>query len=136
MTDKNILNDIENAKKKQKFPILGFVVSLISILYGEFVVRVDGYFLAHTEPYLRGLPEDLIGIVLLVAGVIKLMGVLSNNHKWKRTGIVSLSIIWSGLSVIAATYSFGTGFPHPSWLFMAFVTTICVIESFQGRYAD
>lgn len=130
------MRDLEKAKKKRSFPILGFVISLLSITYGEFVARVDGYFLAHTEPYLRGLPEDIIGWLLIVAGVIKLLAILAKNTKLKRFGIVSLSVIWSGLFAVSFLYSFGTGWPHPSWQFMLFVTAICIIESIQGRYAD
>lgn len=134
MTDKELIEDLEEAKKKEPFPILGLFIALLSILYGEFTIRVDGYFIAHVEPYLKGLPEDIIGGILLVLGVIKLVGILSRSYKWKRIGIIGLSAAWSGLFVIAVTFSFGTGYPHPSWMFFLLAVGICLIESSKGDF--
>lgn len=134
MTDKELIEDLEEAKKKEPFPILGLFIAVLSILYGEFTIRVDGYFISHVEPYLKGLPEDAIGGILLVLGVIKLIGIFARSYKWKRRGIIGLSAAWSGLFAIATTFSFGTGYPHPSWMFFLLTVGICLIESSKGDF--
>ena len=134
MTDRKLMQDIREAKRKRPFPVLGLLVAVLSITHGEFIFRVDGYFLAHAEPYLSMLPEDIIGIVLIVLGVLKIMGIVFKSHWLKRVGIVGISGTWAGLSLVSVTYSFGTGFPHPSWQFMFFVTAICLLESRRGDY--
>ena len=134
MTDKKLIRDIEQAKKRRSFPALGIMVALISMTYGEFIIRVDGYLLAHSEPYLSGLPEDLIGALLLGFGLVKFIAIFAQSNRWKRVGIIGLSALWSGLFAVAVTFSFGSGFPHPSWQFALFVAAICLLESRRGDY--
>lgn len=134
MTDRKLMQDIREAKRKRPIPVLGLFVAILSITHGEFIYRVDGYFLAHTEPYLSMLPEDVIGILLIALGVLKIIGIVFKSYWLKRVGIVGISATWAGLSLVSFTYSFGTGFPHPSWQFMFFVTAICLLESRRGDY--
>ena len=134
MSDKKLMREINRERHRQPLAFWGLWIAIVSLLYGEFIVRVDGYLLRHKEPYFADLPEDLIGGLLLVAGVLKLIGVLANQNTLKKVGIVTLSALWSGLFVLAFTYSFGTGYPHPSYIFMGFVVIACFRISLKGDF--
>lgn len=134
MTDKEILNDIAKLNRKPWFAFWGFLFAIGSVLYGEFIVRVDGYLLANTEPYFKMIPEDLIGWLMITAAVVKLAGVIINNGTLKRVGIISLSAMWSGIFVLATTYSFGTGYPHPSYIFMGIMMLGCFRIARKGDF--
>jgi uncharacterized membrane protein AbrB (regulator of aidB expression) len=115
----------DERKKKPPFAFWGLVVALLSILYGEFIIRVDGYLLTHSEPYMQNLPEEFIGWFLVIAGITKIIGVFTEYKVLKRFGIIMLGGMWSGLALVSFTYSFGTGFPHPSWMFAVATMAAC-----------
>lgn len=134
MTDKKLADDIKKARNKQPPRFYGLSIAIFSILYGEFIIRVDGFLLSWTEPYFQSIPVTLLGLLLITAGTIKLIGSLSNNLTLRKIGIWSLSGIWSGLFVLALTFSFGTGYPHPSYLFNGYFLAICLRVSIRGKY--
>src|SRR5699024_5644040 len=108
--------------------------AIYSILYGVFYLRHTGYLLSRTEPYMQSLPENWIGIALILFGIIKLIGVLTKRKFIKRTGIWGLSAIWGGLACVAFLFSFGTGYPNSQWIDKLLVVTICFRISFLGDF--
>lgn len=134
MVDKKLKKDLHNASNKRPSDFWGTLIALVSILYGEFIFRVDGYFLSNAEPYLSSLPENIIGISLALASILKLIGLITQNRLLKRLGIWLLSGIWSGFFFVALTYSFGTGYPHPTYIFIGLVTIGCFRVSLKGDY--
>lgn len=134
MTDKNLRKDIKIAKLKRLYHPLGLLIAIVSIAYGEFTIRVNDYLIANTEPYFQSLPVKVIGFALLLSGLIKLIGILTDNTLARKIGIWSLSGVWFALFVLAVTFSFGSGYPHPSYLFNFLAWASCLIVSFKGDY--
>lgn len=135
MTDKKLAEDIKKARDKRPPHFYGFTIAAFSILYGEFILRVDGFLLSWTEPYFQVIPVTLIGILLIIAGAIKISGIILNNTFLRKIGIWSLSGVWSGLFVLALSFSFGTGYPHPSYLFNGLFFVICLRVSIRGNFS-
>lgn len=134
MEDINLKRDIRKATNEKKRSFWGSLIAVVSILQGEFIVRVDGYLLEHSEPYLKNLPESAIGWLLILFGLIKLIAVIVKNNRFKKYAIWGLSALWTGLFLIALTYSFGTGFPHPSWITYMMVMISCYRVSLKGDF--
>lgn len=134
MEDQSLKKDLNQARKKMKPPFWGAAIAIVSILQGEFIMRVDGYLLEHSEPYLQNLPEELIGLILVIFGAVKLIGLISRNNRIKKYGILGLSSVWTGLFIISFTYSFGTGFPHPSWILYGLAVAVCYRVSLKGDF--
>lgn len=139
MTDEKLQEDIQKARnKRSKRPtwFWGLSIAILSIFYGEFILRVEGFLLGRVEPYFQQLPVQVIGILLIIAGLIKLFGILTNNLLLRKIGIWSLCGIWSGLFILAMTFSFGTGYPHQSYMFNGFVLAACFRVSYRGCYNE
>lgn len=133
MTNKQLEKDILKATKRNP-SFFGSALAVFSILYGQFIVQVEGYLLTITEPYFHPLPSRLIGALLILAGAIKLTGILTHYTPMRKIGIWSLSGLWSGLFALALTFSFGSGYPHSSYLFNGLVLVICLRVSLRGNY--
>lgn len=135
MTDKHLIRDIKRARSKRPTRFMGITMAVFSILYGEFILRVDGFLLSWTEPYFQGIPVKLIAWLLIVSGLLKIVGNVTDTLWLRKVGIWSLSGVWTGLFVLALTYSFGSGHPHPSYLFNGLVVIICWRISARGNYS-
>lgn len=135
MTDKQLMKDIERNKRRQPVAFWGLLISIASVIYGDFIVKIDGYLLANSEPYFSKLPENPIGVLLIIAGLIKLIGVLLDNGRLKKLGILFLSAMWTGLFIVALTFSFGSGYPHPSYIFIGFMMVACFRISLRGDFS-
>lgn len=135
MVNRKLKKDLQKASNKRPSDFWGALIALVSILYGEFIFRVDGFLIANAEPYLSKLPENAIGILLMILGVLKLVGLGLQYKPLKKIGIWLLSGMWSGLFFVALTYSFGTGYPHPSYIFMGMIAIGCFRVSFKGDYS-
>lgn len=134
MTDKQLQREVKELKKRSNFAFWGFWISITSIIQGWFIYHYSGYLMVHSEPYLRFIPEKLIGIVLIAFGVVKIAGVLSDNRILKSAGIWGLSSVWTALFVVAATFSFGTGYPDDRFIIHLFIMIACYRVSFRGDY--
>lgn len=135
MSNKGLMEEIdEERNKKAPFAFWGMLVSVFSIIFGEFVFRVDGFLLNHSEPYMQKLPENFIGIFLIVAAVIKLIGVCTEWKCFKRWGIWSLGGIWTGLFVVTITFSFGSGYPNDSYILPALMMVACYRIAIKGDF--
>lgn len=133
MTNKQLERDILKAKKRRP-SFFGAALAVFSIMYGQFVIQVEGYLLTITEPYFHPLPSRLIGALLVLAGAIKLIGILTDYTPMRKIGIWALSGLWSGLFVLALTFSFGSGYPHSSYLFNGLILAVCLRVSLRGNY--
>lgn len=135
MSDKELMKEIDQERnKKPPFSFWGLLLALFSFGWGEFILRVDGYLLSHAEPYMQKLPEWFIGWFLVMASLIKIIGVLTEIKTFKRWGIWLLGGVWCGLSVVSIAYSFGTGYPHPSWMVALLATAGCWRIAFRGDF--
>lgn len=135
MVNRKLKQDLQKASNKRPSDFWGALIAIVSVLYGEFIYRVDGYLIANAEPYLSKLPENIIGAALMILGVLKIVGLLLQYKPLKKIGIWLLSGIWSGLFFVALTYSFGTGYPHPSYIFMGMIAIGCFRVSLKGDYS-
>lgn len=135
MVNRKLKQDLQKASNKRPSDFWGALIAFVSVLYGEFIFRVDGFLIANAEPYLSKLPENTIGILLMIFGVLKLAGLGLQYKPLKKIGIWLLSGMWSGLFFVALTYSFGTGYPHPSYIFMGMIAIGCFRVSFKGDYS-
>lgn len=121
MTDKQLMHDINKQRNRKPIAFWGLMIAIYSILYGDFIVQVESYLLAHSEPYFYKLPENVVGYIHLIAGIIKLIGVIFDYKPLKKIGIWMLSGVWSGLFILSFTFLFGTNYPNPSYIFMFFM---------------
>ena len=135
MVNRKLKQDLQKASNKRPSDFWGALIAVVSVLYGEFIFRVDGFLIANAEPYLSKLPENTIGILLMILGVLKLAGLVLQYKPLKKIGIWLLSGMWSGLFFVALTYSFGTGYPHPSYIFMGMIAIGCFRVSLKGDYS-
>ena len=135
MVNRKLKQDLQKASNKRPSDFWGALIAFVSVLYGEFIFRVDGFLIDNAEPYLSKLPENTIGILLMIFGVLKLTGLGLQYKPLKKIGIWLLSGMWSGLFFVALTYSFGTGYPHPSYIFMGMIAIGCFRVSFKGDYS-
>ena len=133
MTNKQLERDISNAKKRRP-SFFGTTLAVFSIMYGQFIIQVEGYLITITEPYFHLLPSRLIGALLVLAGAIKLIGILTDYTPMRKIGIWALSGLWSGLFVLALTFSFGSGYPDSSYLFNGLILAVCLRVSLRGIY--
>lgn len=135
MVNRKLKQDLQKASNKRPSDFWGALIAIVSVLYGEFIYRVDGYLIANAEPYLSKLPENIIGAALMILGLLKITGLVLQYKPLKKVGIWLLSGIWSGLFFVALTYSFGTGYPHPSYIFMGMIAIGCFRVSLKGDYS-
>lgn len=134
--NKELMNEIQGeiSKGENRFSWLGFILSVISILHGHFIFTFDGYFLNNVEPYFQNLPEGIIGRLFFIGGIIKLIGVLLNNKPLKRYGIWALTGLWWMQFGLAWGYSFGTGYPNPTYIYMLGFAATSAYEARRGSF--
>lgn len=124
-------NKIVRSSKRSRW-FWGIAVSVYSILYGLFYVIYKGYMISHAQPFMSFLPETLIGMLLIMFGLLKITGIVTDNRVIRLIGIVGLSAIWGGMLFITTSYSFGLGYPDPSFIDKLFVWTACLRISLKG----
>lgn len=134
MRNKQLQRDIHQATNQKKLAYWGLSIALLSIGFGLFTIFYDGYLIANAEPYFAKMPEDVIGSLLVIGGLIKAVGVVLQHSMSKRVGIIGLSAVWTGMLVLSTTYSFGTGHPSPSYMFMLFIVAGCYRVSLKGDF--
>lgn len=132
MTSRKLLREID--RERRPFHFWGFLIALTSSFYGHFILTNTGYLITHVEPQFKGVNERVIGILLILAGIIKVIGVITRHRLVRKIGIVSLSAIWSALFVLAVSYSFGTGYPNPSWIPALAALLTCWRISLKGEF--
>lgn len=133
----NLKKDIEELRCRKPSNSLGYTISIFSVWYGMFNVQNGFYLLGNIEPYLQKIiSTELIGYCLIATGLLKLFGIITKNTLARKIGIWSLTGMWSGLFALAFTFSFGTGYPHATYLFNGLALVICLIVSLKGDYKE
>ena len=136
MSNTKLKRELYQAKNKRPSDFWGYTTTFISLAYGHFIYTFDGYLIAHAQPYLRHLPEKWIGAFLLFSAILKLIGLITQIRFLKKWSIWLLSAIWGGLFFVSVTYSFGIGYPDPSYLFNLFILVACLRVSLKGNYRE
>lgn len=134
MSDTKLKRELYQAKNKRPSDFWGYAIALLSLGYGHFIYVFNGYLIAHAQPYLKHLPEKWIGVFLIVAALLKLLGLATQTKLLKKWSIWLLSALWGGLFFVSVTYSFGVGYPDPSYLFNLFILVACLRVSLKGNY--
>lgn len=133
MSNRTIKREIEK-ERRGRIHFWGLLIAFNSLLYGQFIINHTGFLTTQTEVYFHGIPEQLFGYGLLVFGTLKAIGVVSHNKHLRKWSIIGLSSVWSGLFVLSFTYSFGSGYPHPSWIYALFSVIVCWRISLKGEF--
>jgi len=126
--------EILKENHRRAFPFWGFSISLLSIFFGSFILVFNDYMYSLFSKLFDLIPDWTIAIVLIISAVIKLIGILQQNKKLMQVGIICLSAIWTAITAVYLVYSFGIGYPNPSFLFMGFMTIACYRVAMKGDF--
>lgn len=130
---KEIIAGLEESKKQaKKSHYLSMSVGIVSFLTGMFFTIFSGELSVFFQPYLKNVPEIFVGVTLVIFGVMKVIGILTNNMLLRKISIVALSFLWGSLFVVSTVYSFGIGFPSISFIFAGKVAADCMRISTRG----
>lgn len=130
---KEIIAGLEESKKQaKKSRYLSMSVGIVSFLTGMFFTIFSGELSVFFQPYLKNVPEIFVGVTLVIFGVMKVIGILTNNMLLRKISIVALSFLWGSLFVVSTVYSFGIGFPSISFIFAGKVAADCMRISTRG----
>lgn len=109
---------------------------LFSIAKGSFFIWHSTILFNFTEPYLKHLPTDMLGILLVCSASLLMIGVLIDKKRWRYFGIISLGGSWGALTFLAFTYHLGSGYPHSNFISYGFALLLTLIVAYKGVYAD
>lgn len=129
-----VKEEILKEKSKGAFPFWGFFISIHSLLYGGFILLFGDYMHSLFSRLFDVVPDWTIAVMLIVSAVIKLVGILKRDKKLMRIGIVCLSAVWTAITAVYLVYSFGIGYPSPSFMFMGFIAIACYRVSKKGDF--
>lgn len=129
-----IKEEILKEKCKGAFPFWGYSISLLSLFYGSFILIFGDYMHSLFSRLFDVIPDWTIAILLIGSALIKLLGIHKKNKKVMRVGIVCLSAVWTAITAVYLVYSFGVGYPSPSFLFMGFIAVACYRVSKKGDF--
>ena len=126
--------EILREKCKGAFPFWGGAISWFSIFFGIFLIIFGDYMHSLFSRLFDVVPDGIIATVLIISAVIKLVGIYSKNKKLMRIGIVSLSAVWTAIEAVYLVFSFGIGYPSPSFLFVGLIVVICYRVAKKGDF--
>ena len=129
-----IKEEIIREKRKGAFPFWGYSISLLSVFYGGFILIYGDYMHSLFSKLFDVIPDWSIALLLIASALIKLIGIRKKNKKIMRIGIVCLSAVWTAITAVYLVYSFGVGYPNPSFLFMGFITIACYRVAKKGDF--
>jgi len=133
-----VRNDIKRGDFKRKvqgsFPVLGLLISILSLFYGSFILIYGDYMHSLFSRLFDVIPDWSIALLLIASALIKLLGIYKKNKKVMRIGIVCLSAVWTAITAVYLVYSFGVGYPNPSFLFMGFIAIACYRVAKKGDF--
>ena len=119
---------------RSPFPFFGFSIAVLSLLFGGFLLIFGDYMHSLFSRLFEVIPDWPIALWLIVSALIKLVGIRKEHKKLKRIGIVLLSAIWTAIAAVYIVFSFTTGYPNPSFLFMTFIVVVCYRVSKKGDF--
>ncbi|MGH2064784.1 hypothetical protein ACRCJ1_00095 [Aerococcus sp. L_4] len=129
-----IKEEILQEKCKGAFPFWGAAIAWFSIFYGIFLIVFGEYMHSLFSRLFDVVPDWLIAVVLITSAVIKIVGIYSKNKKLMRIGIVALSAVWTAIEAVYLVFSFGIGYPSPSFLFVGLIVVICYRVAKKGDF--
>ena len=130
----SVKEEILKEKHKGAFPFWGFSISLLSLFYGSFILIFGDYMHSLFSRLFDVIPDWTIALLLITSALIKLIGIRKRNKKIMRVGIVCLSAVWTAIEAVYLVYSFGVGYPNPSFIFMGFIVIACYRVSKKGDF--
>ena len=130
----SLKEEILKENRKRAFPFWGFSISLLSLFFGSFILVFGDYMYSLFSKLFDLIPDWTIAILLITSALIKLIGIRKKNKKVMRIGIICLSAIWTAITAVYLVYSFGIGYPNPSFLFMGFITIACYRVARKGDF--
>ena len=130
----SVKEEILREKCKGAFPFWGYSISLLSIFYGGFILIYGDYMHSLFSKLFDVIPYWSIALLLIASALIKLTGIYKKNKKVMRVGVICLSAVWTAITAVYLVYSFGIGYPNPSFLFMGFVTFACYRVARKGDF--
>lgn len=110
----------------------GITIGIASVMYGIHLLFYESVIVDRLEAYLLGANEDVFGVMLVLFGVIKLVGIIIDSVIMRVVGIVGLSVVWGMLWVVALMYSFGLGYPNTAYLSNGMMLVACLRISYRG----
>lgn len=129
-----IKEELIREKSKGSFPFYGFSIAVLSLVYGGFLLVFGDYMNTLFARLFDVIPDWPIALWLIVGALIKLVGIRKEHKKLKRIGIVLLSAVWTAIAAVYIVYSFTTGYPNPSFLFLVFIVVVCYRVSKKGDF--
>ncbi len=126
--------EILRERCKGAFPFWGTTIAWFSIFYGVFLIVFGGYMHSLFSRLFDVVPDWFIAVVLIISAVVKLVGIYSKNKKIMRIGIVALSAVWTAVEAVYLVFSFGIGYPSPSFLFVGLIVVICYRVAKKGDF--
>ena len=126
--------EILREKCKGVFPFWCYSISILSLFYGAFILIYGDYMHSLFSKLFDVIPDWSIALLLIASALIKLIGIHKQNKKIMRIGIVCLSAVWTAITAVYLVYSFGIGYPSPSFLFMGFIAIACYRVSKKGDF--
>lgn len=130
----SVKEEILKEKCKGAFPFWGFFISIHSLIYGGFILLYGDYMHSLFTRLFDVVPDWTIAALLITSALIKLFGIYKRNKRVMRIGIVCLSAVWTAITAVYLVYSFGVGYPSPSFLFMGFIAISCYRVSKKGDF--
>lgn len=113
------------------------VVSTSSIGLAFFLLTYPTIFNTKTEyAVLSYLFKDNFYIgLLLIFGLIKLVGIISNNLLCRRIGLIGLNVVWALLTYALFT-QFLNGSINAGWIYTAAITAVGVGITLQEQFHE
>ena len=129
-----IKEELIREKSKGLFPFYGFSIAVLSLVYGGFLLIFGDYMHSLFSKLFDVIPDWPIALWLIGSSVIKLVGIYKKHKKLMRIGIVLLSAVWTAIAAVYTVFSFTTGYPSPSFLFLIFIVVVCYRVSKKGDF--
>ena len=110
----------------------GMTIAIVSVMQGFHLLFYDSVIVDRLDAYLLGTNEDIFGVVLVLFGAIKLIGIVIDSVNMRAVGVVGLSITWGMLWVVALMFSFGIGYPNTAYISNGLMLVACLRVSYRG----
>ena len=129
-----IKEELKREHRKGSFPFFGFSIAILSLVYGGFLLIFGDYMHSLFSRLFDLIPDWPIALWLIVSALVKLVGIYKRQKHLMRIGIVLLSAVWTAIAAVYTVFSFTTGYPSPSFLFLIFIVVVCYRVSKKGDF--
>lgn len=129
-----IKEELIREQTRGSFPFIGFSIAILSLVYGGFLLIFGDYMHSLFSKLFNIIPDWPIALWLILSAICKLIGIHKKHKKLMRIGIVLLSAVWTAIAAVYTVFSFTTGYPSPSFLFLIFIVVICYRVSKKGDF--